>query len=117
MEVVMAISEALLSEFDHEMANTRRTLERVPGDKFDWKPHPKSWNLGELATFLAILPTWGTTTIAQDSLDLLGPGPPPPAVSSAKDLVEIFDKNVAAARGAIAGASVVRLTLLYIWQL
>jgi hypothetical protein len=101
----MALNEALLPEFDQEMANTRRTLERVPGDKFDWKPHPKSWNLRELATFLAILPTWGTTTIAQDSLDLLGPAPPPPAASSAKDLVELFDKNVAGARGTIAGAS------------
>jgi hypothetical protein len=74
----MALSEALLLEFDQEMANTWRTLERVPGDKFDWKPHPKSWNLGELATFLAILPGWGATTIAQDSLDLLGPAPPHP---------------------------------------
>jgi uncharacterized damage-inducible protein DinB len=101
----MALSEGLLSEFDQEMANTRRTLERVPGDKFDWKPHPKSWNLRELATFLAILPSWGTTTIAQDSLDLLGPAPPPTVASSAKDLVERFDKNVAGARGAIAGAS------------
>ena len=101
----MALSEAILLEFDQEMANTWRTLERVPGDKFDWKPHPKSWNLGELATFLAILPGWGATTIAQDSLDLLGPAPPHPAASTAKELVQLFDKNVAGARGAIAGAS------------
>jgi DinB family len=101
----MALSEALLSEFDQEMANTRRSLERVPGDKFDWKPHPKSMTLGSLATFLAILPSWGTTTIAQDSLDLLGPAPPAPAASSAKDLLELFDKNAADARRTIAGAS------------
>jgi DinB family len=101
----MALSEILLSEFDQEMANTRRSLERVPGDKFDWKPHSKSMTLGSLATFVAILPSWGTTTIAQDSLDLLGPAPPAPDASSAKDLVELFDKNVADARSAIAGAS------------
>ena len=38
----MAIKDALLAEFDMEMDNTRRTLERVPDGKFDWKPHPKS---------------------------------------------------------------------------
>ena len=55
----MALNQAILSEFDHEMANTRKTLERVPEDKFDWKPHPKSFAMGPLATHLATLPSWG----------------------------------------------------------
>ena len=42
----MAINQALLGEFDHEMANTRKTLERVPDGKFDWKPHTKSMSMG-----------------------------------------------------------------------
>jgi hypothetical protein len=42
----MAISDSILSEFDQEMAGTRRTLERVPYEKFDWKPHDKSMSLG-----------------------------------------------------------------------
>jgi DNA topoisomerase VI subunit B len=45
----MTISETILPEFDNEMANTRKTLERVPDDKFDWKPHPKSFAMGPLA--------------------------------------------------------------------
>jgi len=60
----MAISESLLPEFDQEMAGVRRTLERVPEDKFDWKPHPKSLSLSVLAGHLANLPSWGTMKVA-----------------------------------------------------
>ena len=66
----MSISEALLPEFDQEMANTRRTLERIPEDKFDFKPHEKSMLLGALAIHLATMPGWTADTIKQDSLDI-----------------------------------------------
>jgi hypothetical protein len=59
----MAIADMLLPEFDHEMATTRKLLERVPDDKFDWKPHAKSFTLGELAQHVATIPFWGTTTL------------------------------------------------------
>ena len=52
----MALSEALLPEFDQEMANTRKSLERVPDDKFDWKPHTKSMTVRQLTTHLALIP-------------------------------------------------------------
>ena len=70
----MAIKDALLPEFDQEMANTRKTLERVPDDQFDWAPHPKSMKLGRLAGHLAELTTWGAATIAQDDLELAPKG-------------------------------------------
>ena len=104
----MPISDALLPEFDLEMANTRKTLERVPAEKFDWKPHSKSMTMGNLATHLSNLPTWTNYTIAQDSLDLAPGGVPLPGatpVTSTEELLETFDKNVATARAAIAGAS------------
>jgi uncharacterized damage-inducible protein DinB len=104
----MSISASLLPEFDQEMATTRRVLERIPDDKFDWKPHEKSSEMGGLATHLANLPTWTGFTINQDSLDLA----PPEGGSfvaepkgSRQELLDYFDKNVAAAREAIAGAS------------
>ncbi len=53
----MALSEALLPEFDQEMANTRKTLERVPDDKLGWKPHEKSGTMGWLAGHLANIPS------------------------------------------------------------
>jgi hypothetical protein len=63
----MTLSATLLPEFDQEMASTRKCLERVPEDKFDWKPHPKSGTLGWLGTFMAVLPSWAVTTIAHCS--------------------------------------------------
>jgi len=104
----MSISASLLPEFDQEMANTRKALERIPDDKFDWKPHEKSWAMGGLATHLANLPIWTVYTINQDSLDLAPPGGGSFRVEekgSRREILEDFDKNVAAARDAIAGAS------------
>lgn len=104
----MALSESLLPEFDHEMANTRRTLERVPDDKFDWKPHEKSTTLGNLATHLANLPTWANHALEKDSIDIAPPGEPPLRVTPATsrdEVLETFDQNIAAARAAILAAS------------
>lgn len=104
----MGLSESLLPEFDNEMANTRKTLERVPHDKPDWKPHEKSTAIGGLATHLCNIPTWAVYTIDQDSLDLAPGGKPlPPAelLTSQEKLLTTFDANVAKARAAIAGAT------------
>lgn len=104
----MKISDALLPEFDQEMANTRKTLERVPDDKLTWKPHPKSFAMGPLATHIANMIGWTPDTMAKDSFDVSPPGAPPykeEPVASQKELLEKFDKNVVAARAAIAGAS------------
>ena len=104
----MALSEALLPEFDHETAGVRTTLERVPADRLDWKPHPKSGSMGWLAGHLANLPSWAVLTINRDELDMLPGGkpldsPPPPADTA--ELVATFDRNAAAARAAIASAT------------
>jgi uncharacterized damage-inducible protein DinB len=104
----MGLSESLLPEFDNEMANTRKTLERVPHEKFDWKPHEKSTAMGGLATHLSNIPTWAVYTIDQDSLDLAPEGKPLPSAELAKseaELLATFDANAAKARAAIAGAS------------
>ena len=103
----MGLSNALLPEFDNEMANTRKTLERVPDDRFDWKPHEKSTAMGGLAGHLANLPSWGSLTVGSDSFDMAPGGQPlkNAALSSGKELLAKFDENVAATRAAIAGAS------------
>ena len=104
----MGLSESLLPEFDHEMANTRKTLERVPMDKSDWKPHAKSMAMGGLATHVGNIPTWVNYTIDQDSLDLAPGGEPLPQAEVAKsreELLAAFDENIGKARAAIAGAS------------
>ena len=116
----MAFSEALLPEFDQEVAGIRKTLERVPEEKFGWKPHAKSMTMGGLATHLANILTWAGTAVNTESLDLAPGGAPmasPAMVKSRKELLDTFDKNAAAARQAIAGAADAHLlkpwTLLY----
>lgn len=104
----MAISQMILPEFDHEMANTRKTLERVPDDKFDWKPHEKSTTLGGLATHLSNIPSWTKNTFEANELDLAPEGQPAPRLEQAKstaELLETFDQNVASARAALESAT------------
>jgi uncharacterized damage-inducible protein DinB len=104
----MAIRDALLPEFDHEMSTTRRALERVPESDLDWAPHPKSMKIGRLAGHLAELPGLATKALSMDTLDFRPPGAPsmqPTIMTSRRQLLEIFDKNVAAARAAIVAAS------------
>lgn len=97
----MSIAQAVLPEFDHEMATTRRVIERVPEDRAGWRPHPKSWTLGDLAIHLCNLPSWGVLTLKETELDLNPPGGPgwtPPKFSTREAALAIFDQNVKQAR-------------------
>lgn len=100
-------AEALLPEFDQEMANTRKVLERVPDDKFDWRAHPKSNTIGWVANHVAEIPGWVAGTLTQTAWDLAPVGGEPyksPSFASSRAVLEFFDHNVAAAREAIAAA-------------
>jgi uncharacterized damage-inducible protein DinB len=100
----VAIVDALLPEFDHEMSTTRKLLERVPEDRFDWKPHAKSFPLGQLAQHVANLPNWGLMTVNQSELDIGGDFDLAPVTTRAA-LLSMFDANASAARAALAGKS------------
>jgi uncharacterized damage-inducible protein DinB len=104
----MAMSQMLLPEFDHEMAVTRKYLERVPAGKDDWRPHAKSMTLARLAGHLAEIPIWAGATLTTDSLDIApkdGPKREAFVCGDAAQLVAAFDKNVAEARKAIEAAA------------
>jgi uncharacterized damage-inducible protein DinB len=108
----MALADTLLPEFDHEMGATRKVLERVRDDKHEWKPHPKSFSLGALATHVANLPTWGTETLTKSEIDVSG-NPTVSALASTADILAAFDRNVAAARGALAGKTDAELAAMW----
>jgi uncharacterized damage-inducible protein DinB len=110
----MAIVDALLPEFDHEMATTRKLLERVPEDKLDWKPHTKSFSLGALAGHVATIPMWGAETLAKSEVNI-GSTPPPAAPPSKSELLASFDKNVAATRAELTGKT--DAELMGMWSL
>lgn len=103
----MSYASSILPEFDDEMANTRKVIERIPAEKYGWQAHPKSRTLGWNANHLAEIPGWVVGTIEQTEWDFSPPGAPPytpPDLSTPAEVLAEFDKNVAAARKAIEGA-------------
>ena len=98
----MPIVDALLPEFDHEMTVTRKLLERVPEDRLDWKPHAKSFSLGELATHVSTIPRWGSVTVNESVFDA-GAAGRAPELRSRAELLAAFDQHVADTRAAISG--------------
>ena len=104
----MTIGQSMLPEFDQEMQNTRKTLERVPEDKWNWKPHDKSGTVGWLASHIATLPGWLAMTINTEQLDYApvnGPAYQPPKIENRKELLAIFDKECGGSRAALAAVS------------
>jgi len=100
----MPQSEALLNEFDEEMKNTRKLLERLPDGKFDYKPHEKSMELGRLASHVAELPGWVKETLTLEVLEI-EPGQKPFWAKTRQEILEAFDKNVSAGREKLASAT------------
>ena len=103
----MSMAQTLLPEYDHEMAGCRTTLERIPDGQFDFKPHPKSFTLNQLANHLATVPGYPTGIMDRAELDFASPEAlamqPAPATTRA-GLLEVFDRAAAAGRAALAGA-------------
>ena len=100
----MSIVEALLPEFDHEMATTRRLLERVPDVQFGWRPQEKALSLGELSGHLASLPRWSSAVTDGPSLDLesIGDAATKRAPASRAAMLADFDRLLAEARAGLA---------------
>jgi uncharacterized damage-inducible protein DinB len=98
----MSTGSDLLPEWDQEMKSTRRVIERVPTDKGDWKPHPKSFSLAHLTQLVAGMPNWIVMALTQAELDLKGGGGY--STQSTETLLKEFDKNAAAGRKALEDA-------------
>ena len=97
----MPISELLLSEFDEETKKTRTTLERVPADKKDYAPHPKSMPMGKLAPHVAQLAGFGLTILTTPSYDFSTGSIKPLPFESSAQLVQAFDEGAAQVRAAL----------------
>lgn len=100
----MNYSQTILPEFDQEMANTRKVLERLPEDKMDWRAHSKSNTIGWNANHLAEIPSWVEGMLTQPSWDFApagGESYQSPKLTTRQELLNLFDRNVAAARRAL----------------
>ncbi|MEG9436854.1 DinB family protein [Edaphobacter sp. HDX4] len=103
----MTISEILLQDFDTEISNTRRTLERVPEGKNNWKCHDKSMELGKLAMHCASLPLFGSYIMLDDGMDMANPKHPRASFefTTREAALKSFDENAKACRDALAAAT------------
>lgn len=104
----MTLAEMLLAELDREVPRSRRALEMVPSDRYDWKPHDRSMILGYLADMVATMPSWMAMGVTQNELDIA------PASGSAMSrekretseaLVQALDQSAAEAHSALREAT------------
>lgn len=91
------IATALIAEMEQEARVSRTCLERIPPDKFDWKPHEKSMTMGRLASHIAEMFAWTPATMEKPELDFAAMDYKPLEPKTTEELIEFFDKNVAEA--------------------
>jgi len=108
----MKINEPLMAELDHEIQGTRKVLERVPADNFDFKPHPKSGSLIWLANHVATVFDWGYQTLSTPSL-AIDDFTPPPLPKTSEELMQAFEKSSSQFRQELAAATDQDLTAVW----
>lgn len=101
----MSIAETLLVDFDTEIANTRRTLERIPENDPKWKPAEKSMPIGRLALHTARLPDFCTQIISTPELDFSKTKFPDLIFESTTQLLSELDRSSAEAKQRLQEAS------------
>lgn len=114
----MSFASMTMPEFEHEMAVTRKVLERVPEDKLNWKPHEKSNTIGWNACHIAEIPGWAANILTESNFDMDPTGNDPyktPELKTRAEILAMFDGNVEQAKKAIAG--MMDDALMEPWQL
>ncbi|MBD3297109.1 MAG: hypothetical protein GF341_00485 [candidate division Zixibacteria bacterium] len=95
------IAESLIAEMEQEAATTRRVLERVPGDKLDWRPHDKSMTLGQLAFHVDDVPGGIAQMMMLDTFDageMTGP-----SARRIEELLPSFETGIQQAKETLQG--------------
>jgi len=93
MTTASPLKQAVLGDLDHEISTTRRVLERAPEDRYGWRPHDKSWTLGELCAHLQNLVSWNRMILEQDGFDLAAKPPPRTVPQNTEQLLRQFDEQ------------------------
>ena len=109
------LKKIALGDLETEFATTRRVLERLPDEHFDWKPHTKSMSLGGLATHIATIPFYGTAVLRGQDFDVAAPLPPNPLAATRDEVLRRFDETAASLRALLAEAD--DLSLREPWSL
>ncbi|MGH2647355.1 MAG: DinB family protein, partial [Ginsengibacter sp.] len=109
----MSINSSLLAEFKHEAANTRKMIERVPGDQLEWRPHEKSMTIGRLATHIADIPVWFTRIISADEFDFATAVFNRDVKENTEAILQLFDERVNEAVDILGSANDETLNALF----
>jgi len=99
------IASAFIAELEQEAATTRKCIERVPAEKFGWKPHEKSMTFGRLANHVVEMFGWTTSTLEHPELDFSKFDYTPVEPKTTEELTEQLDKNVAEAVASLRNMS------------
>jgi uncharacterized damage-inducible protein DinB len=102
----MDIIKSLLAELEQEAATTRNMLSRIPNDKYDWQPHPKSMNIMQLSNHIAELPGWVSMILTTDELDFATMDYKPAGIKDTKGVLELFEKSFADGKAELEKAAV-----------
>jgi len=100
----MSLINAFAKELERESHTTRKMLERVPVEKFEWQPHPKSMKLGHLASHIAELPSWINMALNTPELDFAANPYSVPPIHSIKELLDYYENNLADGKAELAKA-------------
>jgi len=103
----MTLTESILMELDQEAQTTKWVLDRIPEDKLTWKPHPKSFSLGQLALHIASVPAGVTTIALQDSVE--APNFTQPEPKSRQEILDTFSMSLETAKANLKKMDDVRL--------
>jgi uncharacterized damage-inducible protein DinB len=109
------MTDPILAEMSHEMATTRKLLERLPQAQLGWKPHEKSMTLGRLASHIAEIPGWVSEIVDREGFDVGSSGYVPPAVATVAEILEMFDRTTRLATEAVKRQTTERL--MATWRL
>lgn len=101
----MSVIDLLLKEMEQEAQTTRKMLERVPNDKYDWQPHQKSMTIKQLTTHIAELPSWITMGLTTDELDFEANPYQPENITNTADLLALFERSLADGKSSLSQAT------------
>jgi uncharacterized damage-inducible protein DinB len=88
------LNQSFIAELKHEATSTKRILERVPEDKFDWKPHEKSMTMGRLASHVAELPGFLNSILTMDDFDFAKGHYKPLHPKTSEELMNVFQQKL-----------------------
>jgi uncharacterized damage-inducible protein DinB len=94
-----------LNELEQEAISTRKMLEIVPNEKYDWQPHPKSMTIRALATHIAEIPGWIEHGINNDGLDFAKMPYKPKVINNTKELLEMYEEAVTKGKSVLTEAN------------